>query len=306
MQKETLHKSILRTLLYYDIFSHPLTEEEVYFFLQENTVSKKEIMEVIQTLTRLDEIEFGLKEGYVFIKPAEKNIAVRKDKEIYSRKMWRFARIATQIIKRCPFVRCVMVTGSLSKNSSYKDSDLDFMVITERNRLWIARTLLMLFKKIFLFNSYKFFCINFFITEDHLEIEDKNIFTATEIIHIKTTYNEPLMMKFLKANSWVTDFFPNYHCNESVFHYTGFKVNNRNSFVQYILEMFFPAKMANKLDEILRNKTRSYLYKRYNNIPDSDKNQMFKSTPSVSKTHPGNMQEVILRQYYEKLKQFNI
>jgi predicted nucleotidyltransferase len=101
--------------------------------------------------------------------------------------MWKLAGIVTHVIKRFPFVRGVFVTGSLSKNSSDSSSDLDFMVITRKGRLWIARTLLMLFKKIFLLNSYKYFCINFLLSEDNLEIEDKNVFTATEVMTVKAT-----------------------------------------------------------------------------------------------------------------------
>src|SRR5207253_11478070 len=127
----------------------------------------------------------------------------RIEKEKHSKKMWRMAAMMTHIIKRFPFVRAVMITGSLSKNSSDKRSDLDFMIITEPKRLWIARTILMLFKKIFLFNSYKYFCLNYYITSDNLEIEEKNIFTATEIAYVKATYNTRLMEDFIKANMWI-------------------------------------------------------------------------------------------------------
>src|SRR3972149_5244541 len=134
---KAIRDNILKTLLYYDIFSHPLNGDEIFTFLPENSVAKE-------------------------------NVYKRLYKEQYSRKMWKAAWIATHVIKLFPFVRAVMVTGSLSKNSSDKSSDLDFMIITAPGRLWIARTLLMLFKKIFLFNSYKYFCINYFVTTDNL------------------------------------------------------------------------------------------------------------------------------------------
>ena len=92
-------------------------------------------------------------------------------------------------IKRFPFVRAVFLSGELSKNISSDDGDIDFMIVTEKNRLWICRTLLTFFKKIFLFNQKKYLCINYFVDEEHLHLPKKNIFTATEIAHVKPLFN---------------------------------------------------------------------------------------------------------------------
>ena len=220
--------------------------------------------------------------------------------------MWKRAALVTHIIKRFPFVRAVMVTGSLSKNSSDIKSDLDFMLITANNRLWISRTLLMLFKKIFFLNSYKFFCLNYYITESSLTITERNIFTATEIATIKATYNAPLMEKFIHENNWVQDFFPNYDLCDPLLHTSGCKVNNRTSFIQRVFEFFIPSKLALILDKKFMEMTRSYWKKKYPHINKDERDHMFKSTESASKTHPGNMQKKILGLYTKKLQEFNL
>ena len=150
MGNENLKNNILRTLLYYDIFSYPLTTDEVFTFLPQNTVTPTEIKQTIEQLSSEPETPFDIKNGYVYIKPKQQNITLRLEREEISKTSWKKARFMTHIIKRCPFVRAVMVSGSLSKNNSDKTSDLDFFIITKPNRLWISRTLLMLFKKIFL------------------------------------------------------------------------------------------------------------------------------------------------------------
>src|SRR5690606_3777846 len=91
------------------------------------------------------------------------------------------ARKKAKLISQFPFVRGVMASGSLSKGYADEKSDIDFFIITIPNRLWIARTLLVLYKRIFLLNSHKFFCVNYFVDEKHLGIEEKNLFTATEL-----------------------------------------------------------------------------------------------------------------------------
>ena len=79
----------------------------------------------------------------------------------------------TKFISKFPYVRAILLSGSISKGYMDKDSDVDYFIITQPNRLWVTRLLLMLFKKIFLFNSRKVFCINYFVDSEKLEIEEK-------------------------------------------------------------------------------------------------------------------------------------
>jgi hypothetical protein len=298
--------NIMRTLLYYDIFNHPLKEEELFNLLPFNSISKSDIISLINKFSKEDDCLFTGKNGYVYIKPNTQNVSLRLEKERYSIKMWKITRIITHVIKRFPFVRCVLVTGSLSKNSSFKGSDLDFMVVTTKNRLWIARTMLMLFKKLFLFNSHKYFCINYFVSEEMLEIEEKNLFTATEIVHIKATFNTELMNEFINRNKWIKEYFPNYKLGDSQMHSTPFKVNNRRSILQKFLELFFYGRSGDRLDKYLREKTSKYFKKKYRFADNSEHSLMFKSTANVSKTHPRNMQKQILNEYHDKLRKFNL
>ncbi len=303
---ENLKKDILRTLLYYDIFGHPLTEDEIFSFLARNSISKEVFVKHLRELSESESSPFARRDGYYYVKPAADSINRRLEKESYSKKMWRSASFVTHIIKRFPFVRAVMVSGSLSKNSSDKKSDLDFLVITANNRLWISRTLLMLFKKIFLLNSYKFFCINYFITESNLEIEDKNIFTATEIATIKIIYNSDLLNKFIEQNKWITDYFPNYMLCDPMLHSPGCRVNNRRSIFQKLLELPYSGFIGNSLNNWLMKFTARHWEKKYAHLNESERNHMFRTKPDVSKTHPGNMQKRILAMYNEKLKEFNL
>ncbi len=298
-----LKENIIRTLLYYDIFKHPLNRYEIFSLLPQNSISKSDL---IRTLEENLNSQVSSKDNFYFIGQNENYIELRKFRESYSKKSWKLARAVTHLIKRFPFVRAVFVTGSLSKNSSEPDSDLDFMIVAADKRLWICRTLLMLFKKIFLFNSYKFFCINYFVSESSLTIEERNIFTATEIIYIKSTFNSCLMNKFLESNLWIKNYFPNYKTGDPYFNSSGVKINDRKSFMQKMFEIFFMGKPGDRLDKYFREKTVQHWKNKYSHFNEKEREQMFKSTISVSRTHPGNMQKVILNNYRERLKKFNI
>lgn len=306
MDNESIKNNVLRTLLYYDIFSHPLRIDEIYSLLPQNSVPKEKIFDAIDNLSSEKTSPFTRYQDYVYVKPNRHFIDLRIEKEYISKKMWKAARIMTHLIKRFPYVRAVFVTGSLSKNSSNKQSDLDFMIITKKDRLWISRMFLMLFKKFFLLNSYKYFCINYFVTEDNLEIEDKNIFSATEIVYIKSTYNEPLMYKFINANMWIKVYFPNYVPGDEKFNSAGFKVNNRKSFLQRFFEIFLNGSIGDKMNNKFMKITGNHWLKKYRDLNEKEREHMFRTTPKVSKTHPGNMQKVILNMYSERLKRFNL
>jgi predicted nucleotidyltransferase len=306
VEPDLLNQNILKTLLYYDIFKHPLKKDELFIFCPKNTVPKTEIEIAIDRLSEDEGSKFSQKDGYIYVKPNSEYVDNRLSKEKYSQRMWKITKYVVHIIKRFPYVRAVLVTGSLSKNSSTKESDIDFMVITGKNRLWVARTLLMLFKKIFLLNSYKYFCINYFITEDSLEVDDKNIFTATEVATVKGVFNTELMKKYLNANKWVKDFFPNYNCCDPYLHSPGFKVNNRTSYLQKVQEFFLNGKPGDIINKYFKNVYMKHWEKKYRHMNETERNRIFKSTDAVAKTHPEDMQKFILDKYCEKLRQFNL
>jgi predicted nucleotidyltransferase len=303
---EIHRKNILRTLLYYDIFRHPLNREEIYSFFPENSITREEINSSLAELTAGGQSEIGELEGYYYLKPNAAYVQARLEKEKYSASMWKTAYRVTHIIKRFPFVRSVIATGSLSKNSSDSKSDLDFMVITAPRRLWVARTLLMLFKKTVLLNSKKYFCVNYFIASDNMVIEERNIYTATEIVTLKATYNTGLLEEFLQKNLWVTDFFPNYTPSDASLHKAGCKVNNNHSIGQKMLELFFPGRPGDKLDDYLRQMTKRHWKKKYAHLAEAERNFRLKSTKTESKAHPHSVQKTILAMYEEKLKKYDL
>ena len=65
---------------------------------------------------------------------------------------------------------------NLSKNYFDANSDFDFFIITKPNRLWISRTLYILLFKLFSKEKQKLYCLNYFISEADLKINDQNLF----------------------------------------------------------------------------------------------------------------------------------
>ena len=232
VQQENFSEEVLRTLLYYDLFHYPLTSQQLFTFFPTNSLTFNEFYKKMQEEFLQESV--AEKGGFVFLQEQE-DIERRKRNEANAIPMMRIARFVTHIIKRFPFVRAVFLSGELSKNISSDNGDIDYMIVTEKNRLWICRTLLILFKKIFLLDNKKYFCVNYFIDEDHLELNEKNIFTATEIAHLKPLHNFELFSRYIQANKWIKNFFPNF----SLARMNIKKFVSRKSFLQKLFELLF-------------------------------------------------------------------
>lgn len=200
--------SILKVLSYFDIFNYPLLENEIQFYLEPET-QPKEFSSSLQQLVAAGivhkfEIFYTLQKDFSLIERRKKGNRVAK-------LLVPKAKRVSNYLYLFPFVRGIGISGSLSKDFADENSDFDYFIITKTNRLWIASTLLGLFKKLsFIAGKQHWFCLNYFIDESYLEIPEKNIFTATELLTLLPTDGQETLSAFLRANNWVNQFYPNY------------------------------------------------------------------------------------------------
>jgi hypothetical protein len=295
-----LDEQILRTFLYYDIFNYPLKSDEVFKFLGVRALDKSII---ISRLHHLKDQKIIFQFGEFFsLKDDERDVERRTKGNIEADKYLILAYKKARFIAKFPFVRGVLASGSLSKGYMDESSDLDFFIITKPNRLWIARTLLVLYKRIFLSNSHKYFCVNYFVDEEHLEIEEKNLFTATELATVIPLYGASHYENLHQSNPWLLRYFPNYSIR-SVANVPEAKL----SWTKNILENFINLCFGNTLEKYFQQKTCARWKKQYEkNYSASDFKVAFKSKSYASKNHPRNFQRTVVEIYEEKLRQFGL
>jgi hypothetical protein len=297
----TVDQNILRTVLYYDIFDHPLAANEMFMVFPINLLSVRDLEQYLENATKRKLL--GCHAGKYFLPSRGPAIVqLREEKERLARKRWFIARFVTHIIKRFPFVRGIFVSGDLAKDVSSPKSDIDFFIVAESQRLWICRSLLILFKKIILFNSKKFFCLNYFLTARHLEVSQKNYFTAVEIAHLKSLYNYPLLLKFLDENGWVERFFPNYRQSFDGRTHS----SERRSFVQLVVELPFRGRWGDQLDQWLMEKMRNVWKRRYPHLSEEERDNRFRTSPDESSAYTVEHGKEILTLYAERLRRFGL
>jgi hypothetical protein len=294
-----VEEHIIRTLVYYDIFNYPLTAEEIFRFLGTN---HNDVQTVTRKLLHLaDEgriYQFG---EFFSIQNNESLIARRLKGNEEATKLLSLARKQATLIAKFPFVRAVMGSGSLSKNYMDADSDLDFFIVTEPGRLWIARMLLVLYKRIFLSNSHKYFCINYFVDTQHLEIEEKNLFTATELATVIPLYGGEYYKQLCNSNQWLLEIFPNYTPRPTA-QVTPSHIGKGKKFIEGFINLMF-AKQINAFFMNMFSKRVKRIYQR--EYPDKDFQVAFKTKDYASKNHPRHYQRKVMDLFEQKLEEVN-
>jgi len=283
----------LKTILYFSIFRYPLKIEEIHNYTNHNELSEtaKELDYLIskKILTKVDEF-------YVYGNDLD-SVTKRLRGNLQAKKAIFKARQKSKLISKFPFVEAVGVSGSLSKGYYDSDSDIDFLVITKHKKLWLCRTFLMLYKKIFLLDSRKYFCINYFISSEQLEIEEKNRFTATELKTLIPMQGSDCFEKFYKSNLWVTNYFSKFNskCNQIP--------SIKKPLLSKSMELVLDNGFGNALDYFFKSVTlRKWNYK-FDYLSEEDFKIALKSTNNISKHHPSNFQKKVILSLNSKLEE---
>ena len=283
--------AVIATLEYFGLFKYPLTLNEIHRFLSKK-VDYNELISYIEEL---------LKSGFIFLSEdgyysVGNNPEWSKERLAGNRRAEELLIASKKYVRRIsrfPFVSSIAISGSLSKYYADEEADIDYFIITRTNRLWISRTLLHLYKKLtFIGGNEHFYCMNYFIDESALEIDQKNIYSAIETVTLIPVYNENLIHSLKKENSWVKDFLPNEKFNEDLNYLISPGKQYVKPFIESVINIFNPQGLNSYLMNVTDHKWRKKWKKK--SYPMENYDQAFYTTLNISKNHPDNYQKQIL------------
>ncbi len=296
-QLGSLEQAIIKALMYYNIFSYPLTENEIQQSIDRESIVRSDLKLSLASLVQQKYIyNHG---GYYLLHDKLELVERRLKGNERAKKMMSTAHRMSRIMGHFPFVRAIFLSGSISKNYVEEDGDIDYFIITQPGRLWIARTILILFKKIFLFNSHKYFCVNYFIDENHLTIEEQNIYTAKEVVTLVPMSNRDLVNRFFGANEWTKQYFPN-----AVLADTTTVKTYKRGVLQTVLETMFNHPLGDRLEQWCMNRTQKHWNKKFPDYDEQEFEVALKTREDVSKHHPNNFQKRVLDALEKGIKDF--
>ena len=289
--------TVLKTMAYFDIFNYPLSEKEIKNFLA-SPLTDQEFRSAIQRLSGASMI-FKIDQFYSLHGKGNSSIE-RLHGNRRATKLLSKAISIGKFLNKFPYIRSVMVSGSLSKGYADEKADIDFFIITKANRLWIARTILHLFKKVtFLVGRQNLYCMNYFIDEKALEIPDKNLYTATEIVTLLPVCGRMASDEFFRKNLWVKQFLPAYKNNSK------FGVSDNSGLTKKLFEAVFNNRIGDRLDEFLYYWTtyrwQKKEYKKQRNSKGKVMNLI--TGKHFAKSNPEAFQERIIERFESKVQE---
>lgn len=201
-----LSKVVRQTQAYFNHFRYPLTPTETWFWQSESTFTHSQISQ------------------YLKRHPASFSPRLRHQRQIYSKNKLNLASKVISGLSRIPTISAIFITGSLAMNNCPRYDDIDLMIVTNPNTLWLTRFIVILYLK---FKHLRRnpnlpehssprvsdkICDNLYLDLNHLAIEPSNhneLFLSHEILQAKCIFDRGgVHQQFLTANSWTKKYLP--------------------------------------------------------------------------------------------------
>ena len=233
MSKSPLEQSILSTLIYFDIANYPLTKEELFRYLwtPPQVTYEEFVLSLRAERSNPPEIAASVvsgnllamaeqKNGYYFL-PGREAVVERRCQTIVPTELkLTKARRAARLLRSVPYLKAIFVCNSVGAEMATAESDIDFFIVVEKNRIWLVRFFTNLILRLFGLRTYGAherdrICLSFYVDTAHLDLapwrvaEDDIHFTYWLYQMLPLYDPENYYQKFVEANSWTKKFLPN-------------------------------------------------------------------------------------------------
>lgn len=289
--KMALKLSILKTLVYADIFDSPLSLNEIWKFLIHN--KRVELSFVEKTLKKPNKNITSEKTFYC-LKNRTSIINKRVNSHKYNKEKIKIAQKICSYLFKLPTVMLIGISGGVAMFNAEKYDDIDLFIITRKNTLWLTRLLLLLMLDFLSVRRKRLdtkvvnkICLNMLIDESALKFkkEKQNIYIAHEIVQLLPLYQrEDAHRKFLLSNKWIGKFLPN------TFPDTGYQIPDTGGknllLITCLLLPFEFIARSLQLWYMRRHKSTEYI------------------SNNVLAFHPNDYTNVVIKLYKERLKKY--
>jgi hypothetical protein len=199
-------EAILRTLIYADIFDYPLTPHEIHYYLIATPTTREAVQSALAGSTWLAE-RIQRESGYVMLRGREAIGALREARRQSSAALWLAARRWAAVMGCLPFVRMVAVTGALAVDNAPPGDDIDLMIVSAGERVWLARALAVALVRLARRTGVGL-CPNYVLAETALEQQRRDLFVAHDLVQMVPLVGQGMAEAMLCANPWTREYLP--------------------------------------------------------------------------------------------------
>ena len=196
-----LHRAILHTATYADIFDYPLTAPEIHRYLTG-------LPAPLATVEAALPGPLQQHDNYYTLPGRAEIIRTRQRRQQIAARLWPQALRFGVIIARLPFVRMVAITGSLAMDNAEQNADLDYLIVTVPGRLWLCRALILALARLTALQGVQL-CPNYLVTQNALYFSPQNTYAAHELAQMIPLSGMDVYGEIRRRNQWLEDFLPN-------------------------------------------------------------------------------------------------
>ena len=202
-----LEQAVAAAVAYSDVFDYAVTLDEVRQALP-MAASTAEVEDVLTHGGPLSGL-VARSGGFYTLTGRESLVELRRQRSQASAALMRRARRYGRLIAKLPFVRMVAVTGSLAVDNAAAGDDVDYLIVTARGRVWLARALTMLVVRLARLRGLTL-CPNYLLAEAALPLPERDVYTARELLQMRPVAGRAVHARMIAANAWCRDLLPNW------------------------------------------------------------------------------------------------
>jgi hypothetical protein len=199
--------AILEAVAYADVFDYPVTAREIQRYLVAHASNLERVQQTLEA-SLLPRGELESRNGYYFLPGREALVPLRQHRAGVAKSLWQHAFAYSKWVARLPFVRMVAVTGALALDNVDEDADIDYLIVTEPGRLWLCRALVIGVVRLAARRGHVI-CPNYFLSERALVIDERNLYTARELVQMVPIVGLPIYERMRRLNVWADELLPN-------------------------------------------------------------------------------------------------
>ncbi|MEA2113657.1 MAG: hypothetical protein U9P63_03330, partial [Patescibacteria group bacterium] len=208
-----------------------------------------------------------------------------------------------------PFIRLVMVSGSLAMNNTKDRSDIDLLIVSKFGRIWTCRGLTTLF--IHLIGQRRHsnltknrLCLNHYLTDQSLKIPCKSLYNSQTYAHLTPIWQNEfsLYKRFQRANLWLRSYLSSYPLAQKGY-LRGIKTNKLLSFFRKMAELILDNRIGTALELLLKG----FQERRIKKDPlTGQKDGRVIFNDRQLEFHPVSPEKFILERYNKKMRQLGL
>ncbi|MFA7308917.1 MAG: hypothetical protein WC045_02480 [Patescibacteria group bacterium] len=270
-----IHQSILFTIRYYDAFSHPLTNFEIWVYAYGKPLELHEVVYALDEMVACGTIErFN---NFYFMPGRQELVKTRAQRYEISQKLWEKAVKATRLLSYLPFIEGVFVNNSLAFFNCDRESDIDFTIITTPGRIWTARALSGVLLQVMGLrrhgkNIAGEVCLSLYISREAMDMSSIKPEKYPFFLAYWIGQNSPLLSTkgcfegFHQENSWIKEFLPNIVPHETNY-YTRFEKAWAARYIRSILGFILKPQLIENIARLIQKAKITRSQKKRGNPP---------------------------------------